>query len=344
MKKHIAYPKIQQFRNVVSTINREVSFVKLDENQEPIYDSSIKKPIITFKGTVKLHGTNASVCFNSTDGLWVQSRNNVITTDKDNAGFAFFVETRKVQFCRLIDNVRNKLQIDTTEFTISIYGEWAGKGIQKEVGISKLDKAFYIFGVKISKPGDIEFKSYWVDHEYLSSENDKIYNISSFETFELDIDFNNPKLVQNKLAEITTNVEKQCPVSKKLGIEDGIGEGVVWSGEHNGIIHRFKVKGDKHSVTKVKTLAKVDIEKLENISKFVKYSLTNTRFEQAIKEVFGDNDVTVTKLGDVIRWTLKDILSEELDTMTENNLEPKDINRELSLKIKELFFELLNKI
>lgn len=65
MKKHISYPKIQQFRNIVANINREISFTGLDEEGNAVYDPSIKKPTLTFKGTVKLHGTNASVCFNS---------------------------------------------------------------------------------------------------------------------------------------------------------------------------------------------------------------------------------------------------------------------------------------
>jgi hypothetical protein len=40
----------------------------------------------------------------------------------------------------------------------------------------------------------------------------------------------------------------------------GIGEG-VWSVNVNGTIHRFKVKGELHSSSKVKTLASVDVEK-----------------------------------------------------------------------------------
>ena len=163
MKKHISYPKIAQFRNIVSTINREIEYVGLDKEGNAVYDKSIKKPTLTFKGTVKLHGTNASVCFNSIDGFWIQSRQNIITPEKDNAGFAFFAESHKVEFCSLIDKIVSEHQIDTNVYTVSIYGEWAGKGVQKSVGISELDKAFYVFGVKISKPKDEEFNAYWLD-------------------------------------------------------------------------------------------------------------------------------------------------------------------------------------
>ncbi len=77
--KHISFPSIEQFRNVVGSVNRQYNFVGLDENGEAIYDSSLPKPVLTFKGTVKLHGTNAGVCFNDVDGMWYQSRENIIT-------------------------------------------------------------------------------------------------------------------------------------------------------------------------------------------------------------------------------------------------------------------------
>jgi hypothetical protein len=78
-KKHISFPSIEKFSNIVTNINRENNFVGLDENGEAIYDPSKPKPILKFKGTVKLHGTNAGVCYNKHGGLWVQSRENIIT-------------------------------------------------------------------------------------------------------------------------------------------------------------------------------------------------------------------------------------------------------------------------
>jgi len=79
IKKHIKFPSIEQFRTVVSNVNRHFNFVGLDENGDAIYDPTLPKPVITFKGTVKLHGTNAGVSFNNIGGLWAQSRENIIT-------------------------------------------------------------------------------------------------------------------------------------------------------------------------------------------------------------------------------------------------------------------------
>ena len=78
-KRCIKYPSIEQFRTVVSNINRHFNFVGLDENGEAIYDHALPKPKLKFKGTIKLHGTNSGVSYNVMDGLWAQSRENVIT-------------------------------------------------------------------------------------------------------------------------------------------------------------------------------------------------------------------------------------------------------------------------
>ena len=342
MKKHISFPSIDQYRNVIATLNRQVTFKGLDANGDAIYDPNTVKPTIKFKGSVKLHGTNAGVCYNSVDGMWAQSRENIITPQNDNAGFAFFVETNKEVFMNLFDQVKKRYDIDTNIYTIALYGEWAGKGIQSGVAISQIDKSLFIFGLKIAKPGDESFTAYWLDSAFLESPENRIYNIEKFETYEIDIDFNAPQLQQNVLAEITNNVEKECPVGKSFGVS-GVGEGVVWIAEYGGINHRFKVKGEKHSVSKVKTLAAVDTEKINSAIEFTNYAVTENRFNQAIEKVFGsENKMDVKKLGDFIKWMVNDIQKEELDTMAANNLEPKDVNKYISNKTREMFFKVYN--
>ena len=61
IKRHVSMPSIEQFRTVIANINRQYNFVGLDENGEAIYDQTLPKPVLTFNGTVKLHGTNAGV-------------------------------------------------------------------------------------------------------------------------------------------------------------------------------------------------------------------------------------------------------------------------------------------
>lgn len=341
MKKQINYPKIQQFRNVVSTIRRESSFVGLDADENPIYNDALQKPILTFKGTVKLHGTNAAVCYNEVSGFWAQSRSRVITPESDNAGFAFFAYAEKDELMKVIGHIEDSRGIDLSKNTISIYGEWAGKSIQKGVAISEIDKSFFIFGVKIS-PFDENEKSYWIDisKDGIRNIDSKIFDIYGFETYSVEINFNQPELIQQTLIDITNKVEEKCPVAASFG-KNGIGEGVVWSCEYNGTVHRFKVKGEKHSVSKVKTLAPVDVEKVNNIKEFIEYSVTKNRFEQAMNEVFGTNEPSISGLGNLIRWIIKDINKEENDVMIKNGLYSKDVNKYIAPKVKEMFLKLL---
>ena len=347
MKKHISFPSIEQFRNIVANVNRQYNFVGLDEKGEAIYDQSLPKPTLTFKGTVKLHGTNAGVCYNVRGGLWAQSRENIITPEQDNAGFAFFVESNKEVFETLVKMISNRSNIDLNKTTISIYGEWCGGNIQKGVGITNLPKSFFIFGVKITPhviAFDLEaqkkYPAYWVDSTDLGNSEVKIYNIADFKTFSMDIDFNMPQLKQNELSEITIGVETECPVAKAFGFT-GIGEGVVWTTEYKGTVHRFKVKGEKHSASKVRTLAAVDVDKLNSIKEFVDYAVTESRFNQALEKVFTNGEpIDVKKMGDVIRWVVNDVVKEEIDTMSANKIEPKEVNKYISAKVREMFFKL----
>ena len=350
MKKHISYPSIEQFRNVIAGINRQFNFVGLDENGEAIYDHKKLKPTLTFKGTVKLHGTNAGVSFTSgyepdSSVYWIQSRENIITPEKDNAGFAFFVESKKHVFKKFVDQINASSFYDFRYNTVTIYGEWAGGNIQKGVGICNLPKSFFIFGVKVTPHTSTEEEqktkpAFWIPSHYLKSPEDNIYNIEDFQTWEMEIDFNYPELVQNKLGELTLAVEEECPVAKAFGFS-GIGEGIVWSVNYNGVVHRFKVKGELHSSSKVKKLASVDTEKINSIKEFVDYAVTESRFNQGIEKTFPNNEpIDVKKMGELMKWIVNDIIKEEMDTMVANNIEPKDVNKYVSAKVREMFFKL----
>lgn len=341
MIKHISYPSIEQFRNICSSIIRHVSFCGYDEAGNPIYSSLEKKPVLTFKGTVKLHGTNAGVCYNYTDGIWMQSRENIITPLKDNAGFAFFASNRSNQFINFMDKLATNNNVDLNIYTITIFGEWAGKGIQKSVAISNIDKSFFIFGAKVSDPEN-EQKSYWLNTTDLSSPADNIFNIEDYKTYSIDIDFNSPQLIQNDLIDMTVGVENECPVGAEFGFK-GTGEGIVFTCEYNGIVYRFKSKGEKHSVSKVKTLNPVNVEKINSINEFIEYAVTENRFNQAIEKCFGESEPDIKGIADVMRWIVGDIIKEESDVLSENGLEPKEIGKYVSNKVRPMFFDLLNK-
>lgn len=341
--KHINYPKTGQYRNVVATVLRMVTFTGLDENGDAIYDETIEKPTLTFKGTVKLHGTNAAVCYNDTDGIYVQSRNNAFTLDKGDShmGFTFLVRSKEQLFLNIFNAIKDRYSIDTSIYTITVYGEWAGEGVQKTVAISELKKSLYIIGCKISKPSDPDFTAYWVDISDLRfTESDDVWNIHEFKTYEIEINFNEPALVQNKFIELIDEVETECPVAKHFGVS-GIGEGIVWTTDFKGSRLLFKTKGDKHAgKSKVKTLRPVDEGKLKIVNEVVDKVTPIWRLNQMFNEVTNQGkDISRKHIGNYIKMVLQDILDEDSDIIADAGLEPKDISGKVSGIAKDYFFE-----
>jgi len=337
-KKFISFPKIKDYKTAVQNITHAARYEGFDEEKQEVIYNTDPLPTITFTGTVKLHGTNAGVCYNNQEGFWYQSRENIITPQKDNAGFAFFTDTNKDVFKAIIEQIAIDNNISLDEFTVSVYGEWAGGSIQKGVALNELEKQFYIFGVKISKPQDPEFTSYWVDSTKYASKENKIFNVDQFTTYTMEIDFNQHKEIVNDLITITEAVEAECPTCKAFGVS-GVGEGVVWRAEYKGIVYRFKVKGAKHSNNKVKKLVEVDPVKLASVNEFVDYTVTENRVDQGIQIIFGDGFIEKKKTGDFLKWIVNDIIEEEGHTLAENGLEPKDVTKSLSNKARIMLFK-----
>lgn len=351
MKKHISFPSIEQFRNLVATINRQYNFVGLDENGEAIYDQNKTKPTLKFKGTVKLHGTNAGVCQNNIDGMWSQSRGNIITPEQDNAGFAFFVEGNKHIFAMLFSQIASKNDIGPKD-TISIFFEWAGSGIQKNVAISNIRKTAFIIGVKITPHVDNETElktkpAYWVDYSYLRAPEHNIYNILDFPTYDIEIDFNNPDLSVNKILDLTLQVEENCPVAKSFGF-NGIGEGLVFSCDYNGVVLRFKSKGDKHAgKSKVKTLKPVDNIKIAKLTDLADKITPEWRLDQMLTKTFdllNNGELDIKRLGEFIKNVNNDILKEEIDVIADAGFEFKDVAKFVSEISKKYFLNRYNNI
>ena len=326
--KMIKYTDINQFRQVV----KHLRYV---DPENPCYDF----PTLPFEGTVKLHGTNAGISyFPETDELSYQARTHPITIGKDNAGFAFFADSHKEYFRETLSS------LSKDGYIVTVFGEWCGGNIQKGVAINGLEKMFVIFGMKYTNTEDE--LDHWYEKCYIENPSINVYNILKFPTFHLDIDFNHPEIAQDRMITLVTEVENECPVGKYFG-KSGVGEGIVWC-NYDSKGHRqhiFKTKGEKHSSSRVKKIAEVDIEKVNSINEFVDYAVTENRLNQAIEQVFTVNNLEpdIKMMGPFIKWISTDVIKEELDTMVKNKLEPKDIGRELSNKCRRWFMEYLNK-
>lgn len=367
MKRFISFGSIEQFRNIVVDVTHAAHYVGQNENNEPIYDKTRKKPTLVFTLSEKIHGTNAGVSFyedGSDDGVfWVQSRNNIITPESDNAGCAFQATVKKEIWKRLIKNIAYEHDVDLTKNIITLFFEWCGGNIQKKSAVTGLDKRAIVFQhCKISPiiPNELE-KSIWIEtrfrfykkpdceFQWASSNDDGIWNIMDFPTYKISIDFENTHIANNELIELVTKtIEPNSPVGKSFGIENNVGEGVVCTCMFNGGLLRFKVKGEEHSNSKVKTLKPVDENKENKKREFANYACKSWRLEQAWQTVFGiENEKKVPSTestGDFLKAVINDVMKEELDIMANYGLEPKEVNGYISKIAREWFITELNNL
>ena len=346
--KFSAFPKIGQFRNTIKSVKEGYTYTLDLSTDQWVHDPTKTPPVLVFTGTTKIHGTNAGIyCSQKIDGLEVnaQTRNAAV----DGSGHFGFVEWLSVKGQDLASKVLDLFGEEIAQKDFVIYGEWCGGGIQKGVAVNGLPKMFVIFGVKIisDKYGDDEDEAnYWVDEigfEQLASPEDNIYGAGTFGRFVVEIDFANPQLNTNMMCALTEQVEKVCPVGayfgRVVGEDNTTGEGIVWSHRKtDGSILRFKVKGEKHQSSKVKTLASVDTERLNSITEFVEYAVTEARLEQAAIETLTAPDFDRKNLGKFIKWVSSDIAKEESDVLVDNDLSMKDVGSALSAKARAYFF------
>lgn len=343
-----------QFRNVVKNMKTSAQFKGLDEQGEPIIDKNVPAPIVDYIGTVKTHGTNASIILSEDGTISFHSKNNLLgyvdgsgkfTLLSDNAEFAQTMYRRLKGVVEIVEDAKGLIG-GTLHYPLKISGEWVGQGVQKGVGVSFLpQKTFIIFGIKNGET-DQNAKQGWLPLKFtqgICSNDHYIYNVMQFPTYELTIDFNNPEYSQNTLVENTNKVEAECPVAKTLGVtETLLGEGIVYQPTDADYCwdsgNWFKVKGEKHSVSKVKTLAAVCPEKIESIQNFVEYSVTDNRLEQGVTELGLDQKL----IGQYIGWVNRDINKEEGDVLEENNLSMKDIGKKVSDIARKYYLTKLN--
>ena len=334
------YPSIEQFRHTITSVERSSKWVYDKSTDDYVFDITKTCPTLTFTGTVKVHGTNAGVYFDKDGSFTGQKRTCGIGSGDGHFGFNSWLESEDVT--NAFKGIRYELLDEYSQFLhgndFVIYGEWCGGNIQKGVAISNLPKMFIIFGVKVITEDDA---NYWLntnDYLGLHSVSNNIHDVKTFGTYSINIDFENPKLSSNIMSELTLRVEDECPVGKYFGVS-GIGEGIVWSHwKEDGTVLKFKVKGVKHSSSKVKTLASVDVEKLNSITEFVEYVVTESRLQQCANEVLIDGDFDRKKLGQFMKWMSTDIVKEEKDTLVKNDLTMKDVGSGVSKACQKWFF------
>lgn len=282
-----------------------------------------------------MHGTNAAIVIDGSE-IRFQSRSRILSIDSDNMGFCFWGERNKEIILNAI-----KRQFPESNHIV-IYGEWAGPGIQKGVGISEIsEKSFFVFGAMIDGQWVIVGNDFY--------ENPEIGFYSTWLnaiSYKIDVPFHDPESIIGIMESWVNEVENECPVAKTFGVS-GIGEGIVFIPYEIDRMQIpdlwFKVKGDKHSTSKVNKGAKVSIPIIEKLTEVLDSLVTANRLNQGISELIEQGkEFDIKFTGDYIRWVVNDIMKEEKDFLVSNNIQPKQINPHIANRAREFFKEKLN--
>lgn len=322
--KHISFPSIEQFRSVIKHV------------RDNCKHHNVPNPTLNFHGSVKLHGTNHGVLLSPEGEIYTQSRERLTTPESDNAGSSAWTHANLDKFREVFAKIKREFPVDPEEDTIQIFGEWCGGNIQASVGLNNLPKMFVVFGIRISKDSDTQVFMR-PDHVSEMCET-QLLCIHDFPTFSIDIDFNKPEIAQAELIKLTEQVENDCPVARSFitdPVKELIGEGIVWETEFNNVqTLRFKVKGPKHSSSKVKVLAPIDVEWVASINEFVELVVTESRLQQGLEHV---PDRSSVHTGTFIKWVMNDIIKEESDTMLACGFTTKDISGPTASAVRQWF-------
>ena len=310
---------------------------------------------LDFHGTIKIHGSNITIIFTSPGSWRIQSRNRLLAADNDL--YSCFATLNPLPLNQLAERV---LELDKeispealpqdngaksaeqgTEMSeerpeIMVVGEWAGKGIQKRVGVCQLEKFFTIFNIRINKK--------WQDIRKFRSvklPEHRIYNICDFPTYCITIDLSSSadiRRADKEMQELVDEIDKRCPLAAQLGV-DGGGEGLVYT-YHPPVpsyrLHHFKVKGPSHQIVWKQKIAQVPSGKAKKIVSFVEYAVTEARLDQGMAYLVEMNiPVEENSIGKFISWVVKDVLKEETHTLEDLGLKEKDIKAELTRHVRE---------
>jgi len=283
-----------------------------------VFDGNVP-PELTFRGTVKLHGTHADLVWHGGDDITVQSRNRILTVHSDNCGCARFFEDRKERLRPLFERVR--MVFGGTELPIVIAGEYCGTGVQSKVALCRLPRMFVVVAVKVghtwhtSAPGLSE----------VCDEEHNIYNIARAPMYTLTVSYLEPTQALMRAEEFTRDVDAECPFAKGLGVL-GAGEGIVWACTHNNSSRLwFKTKGASH-VTPIKP------EKgLSTLNAWVAGQVTEQRLEQGIEYLREmGHPLGLRSVPVFTQWVIGDLLKEEGDNVIASGLKEIDVRKVVS--------------
>jgi hypothetical protein len=259
--------------------------------------------VLNYRGTVKLHGTNMCASQEAGGDVRVFSRHRELGANKDNSGCHAWTMKRMPHFERLFEAVRSRSGCGD-DVRVCIFGEFAGRGIQKRVGISAAEPFLAIFCVTIDgRRADLASFADLHDNEA------RIWNVLQFGTWDLLIRKADPMFVGSITEDLAERVGADCPAAKALGCP-GAGEGIVWTcTDIDSSRLWFKSKCKAHSVCSAPPKKEKGKSDLQFAQEFAEAFVTEARLEQGLQylQEMGLDAVP----GNFIKWVVQDVVKEE---------------------------------
>lgn len=288
-------------------------------NKYSIFD---KQNILEIYGTPKLHGTNCSIVFYKDGTYQIQSRNNILNEHKDNMEFYKWMNSERIEY------IKDKIKPYLEKYPmVIVYGEYAGKSIQKNMAISNMERFFAVFALRLVNMKE-DYYTIPINNIDIWNDNLRIFNL--FKT-EHKIILTKEKIDNlSFVEEIDKEVKKyetQCIFAEKFGFK-GVGEGIVWHYFIDNKAYFFKTKIDEFKTKAQKVNKDKTIDKIKEDKKLVEYCLNENRLQQGI-EYLKENSIPISieNIKSFISYIVQDTLREEKIFLQDNAVSDKKINK-----------------
>lgn len=295
---HVRWFSIELLHNVVRTLRY------LEERD------GTPLPSVTYRGKVKLHGTNCAVQV-TPDGVFPQSRSKMLSASDDYKGFARRVGEQLAYW--------EGLDLDRPAI---VFGEWCGPGVEKGMAVSGIPyKVFAVFGIQYGYGGDARVV-YEPDEIGAVLPPHPQIHVLPWLGEAVTLDYGDEARMEQATDAVNrqvAEVDRADPwVREVFGVE-GIGEGVVYypvGGDATGDAERlsllmFKAKGERHRGAATKDAAQTRPEVAEGVEDFAAMMVTEARIEQGVSEACGGT-YEMRRMGPFIRWVADDVRKESV--------------------------------
>lgn len=338
----LPFPHISPLRNVQAYVAHV--------NTDPLVPAryQITRPV-TFKGSIKLHGSNCGVIWTPDGNLQAQSRETLLTAEADYKGFAKFVieytdHIQAIVTGHILPGLTGQAR------KVVLYGEWVGAGVvakPKGAAVAKFDPkhwALFAVGAVLGDEPETQNVSHTLADVPSLARIGNVHKVCG--GWELTIDFNDPASLEAGMAtahRLTDEVTGQCPYGAHYGLE-GAGEGIVWlpTGDLHGRTDLYwKHKSEAHAVVDTKTVRErppIETDVQTRIDAFVAATVTANRLDQGL-DALEQQGLGVEKrnTGKFIQWLSADVERECALELAEAGLQWGQVAAAVTARAREFF-------